>query len=142
MAILCKIFRIRFLATDFNIGTISITLQIALQYSIHKVFTGRLLIFLQLRTSRGYLLPRTCSADCLQDNSSTRIPQKTPSSFVKDACLQLRCLAIDVLLFRAFAWRGPHRKHSFPYIVVTFLKEGVYRPSDIPVWRRGRIPPP
>jgi hypothetical protein len=63
----------------------------------------------------------TRSADCLQDNSSARIPRKTPSSFIKDACLELRCLAIDVLLFRAFAWRGPHRKHSFPY-VVTFLR--------------------
>jgi hypothetical protein len=38
---------------------------------------------------------------------------------VKDACLQLRCLATDILLFRAFASHGPHRKHSFPYIVLT-----------------------
>jgi hypothetical protein len=51
---------------------------------------------------------------------SARTTKKTPSSFVKDACLQLCCLATDVLLFRGFAWRGPHRKHSFPYIVVTF----------------------
>jgi hypothetical protein len=61
------------------------------------------------------------SADCLKDNSSARTPQKTPYSFVKDACLRLRCLAIDVL-FHAFSWRGPHTKHAFPYIVVTFLR--------------------
>jgi hypothetical protein len=30
--------------------------------------------------------------------SSARTPRKTPSSTVKNACLQLRCLAIDVLL--------------------------------------------
>jgi hypothetical protein len=65
----------------------------------------------------------TCSADC-QDNSFARTPRKTQSLFVEDACLQLRCLALDVLLFRAFAWCGPHRKHSFPYIV-TFLR-GVF----------------
>jgi hypothetical protein len=51
------------------------------------------------------------SADCLQHNSSART--------------QLRFLAVDVLLFSAFAWRGPHRKHSFPYIVITFLR-GVF----------------
>jgi hypothetical protein len=71
----------------------------------------------------------TRSADCLQDNSSARTPWKTPSSLVKDAYLQLRCLAIDVLLYCAFTWRRSHRKHSFPYIVVTFLSEGVYQPS-------------
>jgi hypothetical protein len=75
----------------------------------------------------------TRSADCLQDNSSTRTLRKTPS-FVKNLCLQLRCLAIDVLLFRAFAWREPHRKHSFPYILVSFLWMGVYRSSH----RNGR----
>jgi hypothetical protein len=72
---------------------------------------------------------RTRSAGCLQDNSSARTPRKTPSSFVKDACLQLRCLAIYDLLFRGFAWRRQHRKHSYPYIVVTFLKGRVYLPS-------------
>jgi hypothetical protein len=48
----------------------------------------------------------TCSPNCLQENSSARIPRKTPSSVVKDACLQLHCLAVDVLLFRAFASAG------------------------------------
>jgi hypothetical protein len=33
-----------------------------------------------------------------------------------DACLQLHGLAINVLLFRALAWRGEQK--SFPYIVV------------------------
>jgi hypothetical protein len=56
-------------------------------------------------------------ADFRQDNSSARTPRKTPPSFVKNACLQLRCLAVD-FLFRAFAWHGPHIKHSFPYIFV------------------------
>jgi hypothetical protein len=42
--------------------------------------------------------------------------------FFKNACLQLRYLATDVLLFRVFAWRRPHRKHSFSYIVVKFLR--------------------
>jgi hypothetical protein len=69
----------------------------------------------------------TGRADCLQDKSSARKPQKTPPSFLKDECLQLSCLVTDVLLFRAFAWRGPHIKHSFPYIVVTFLRGRVYR---------------
>jgi hypothetical protein len=62
------------------------------------------------------------SADCLQDKSSARIPQKTLSSFLKGACLQLRCLVVNVLLFCAFAWSRPHRKHNFPYIVLTFLR--------------------
>jgi hypothetical protein len=58
----------------------------------------------------------------LRYTGSARTTQKTPSSFVKNACLQFRCLATDVLLFSAFAWRGPHRKRSFPYIVVTFWR--------------------
>jgi hypothetical protein len=33
------------------------------------------------------------------------------------ACLQLRYLTTDFLYLRAFARRGPHRKHSFPSIV-------------------------
>jgi hypothetical protein len=57
----------------------------------------------------------TGSADFLQDNTSARAPRKTPPSFVKYACVQLRCLAIDVLLFRAFAWHGPHRKQFSLY---------------------------
>jgi hypothetical protein len=36
------------------------------------------------------------------------------------------CLAIDVLLFRSFAWRRPCRKHRFPYIVDTFLRGWVF----------------
>jgi hypothetical protein len=48
----------------------------------------------------------TCSTNCLQDNFSAQTPQKTLSSVVKDACLQLCCLAIDVLLFHAFASAG------------------------------------
>jgi hypothetical protein len=52
-------FPTRFLATGFNTGTITVTFQISLHYSTHKVFTGRLLILLQLRTSCDYLLPRT-----------------------------------------------------------------------------------
>jgi hypothetical protein len=51
--------------------------------------------------------------------------ENTVFFFVIDVSLQLRCLATDFLLFRAFAWRGSHRKHSFPYIVVTFLR-GVF----------------
>jgi hypothetical protein len=82
----------------------------------------------------------TRNADCLQDNSSARTARKIQSSFDMNACLQLRCLAIDVLSFRAFVRRRPHRKHSFPYIIVMFLGS-VYRVFK-PVWRRGRIPPP
>jgi hypothetical protein len=58
---------------------------------------------------------RTRSNDCLQNNSSARTPRITPSSFVKDVCLQLCFLSIDVLLFRAFAWRGQHRKQFSLY---------------------------
>jgi hypothetical protein len=47
-----------------------------------------------------------CRVDCLQDNSFTRIPPKTPPPVLNDACLHIRCLAIDVLLFRAFASAG------------------------------------
>jgi hypothetical protein len=43
------------------------------------------------------------SVHCLQDNSSARTQRKTPCSFVKDACLQLRCLVIDVIFFSVFA---------------------------------------
>jgi hypothetical protein len=96
---------------------------------IHKYY-GRLLILLQLRTSRGYLLQRT---DWLLAPIVYKItPLHGPHGkhrlllFFKDACLQLRCLATDVLLFRAFAWRWRHRKHSFPYIVVTFLRGEVF----------------
>jgi hypothetical protein len=64
-------------------------------------------------------------ADCLQDNSSARTPRKTRSYFVKDACLQLRCLEIDVLFFRAFAWCGPHRKHNFPLYCCHVLNLGL-----------------
>jgi hypothetical protein len=69
------------------------------------------------------LLLRTSVAASYREltDASARIPRQTPSSFLKDACLQLHCLARDVLFFRAFAWRGPHRKRSFFYIVVTFL---------------------
>jgi hypothetical protein len=72
----------------------------------------------------------TRSSDCLQDNSSARTHGKHRVLFVKDAYLQLRCVAVDVVLFRAFAWRRPHRKHSFPYIVVTF-STGVFTGSRI-----------
>jgi hypothetical protein len=39
-------------------------------------------------------------------NTSARAPRKTPSFTVKEACLQLRCLSTDILLFRAFAYTG------------------------------------
>jgi hypothetical protein len=61
--------------------------------------------------------------DYLQDNSSARTPWKTPPSFVKNACLQLHCLAINVSLFREFAWRWPHRK-QFPLYCCHGLKVG------------------
>jgi hypothetical protein len=38
-------------------------------------------------------------------NFSARIPRKTPSSVAKEACLKLRCLAIDILLLHAYASR-------------------------------------
>jgi hypothetical protein len=41
-----------------------------------------------------------------------------------DACLQLRCLAIYFLQFRAPAWRKPNRKHNFPSVVASIR---VYR---------------
>jgi hypothetical protein len=63
----------------------------------------------------------TRRADCLQDNSSARTPRKPLASFVKDACLQLHCLAVDVLFFCAFAWRGPYRK-QFPLYCSEVLK--------------------
>jgi hypothetical protein len=39
-------------------------------------------------------------------NSSARTPRKMPSSVIKNACLLVRYLAIDILLFRAFASAG------------------------------------
>jgi hypothetical protein len=39
-------------------------------------------------------------------NHFARTPRKTPTSIVKNACLQLRCLATDVLFFRSFATGG------------------------------------
>jgi hypothetical protein len=42
----------------------------------------------------------------LSYNPSAQAPQKAPSSVVNDACLLVRCLTIDVLLFRAFASAG------------------------------------
>jgi hypothetical protein len=39
-------------------------------------------------------------------NPSARTPRKTSSSIVKKACLQLRCLAINVLLLSAFPCAG------------------------------------
>jgi hypothetical protein len=38
MATLMQIFPMLFLATDFNTGTITVTLQISLHYSAHKIF--------------------------------------------------------------------------------------------------------
>jgi hypothetical protein len=64
----------------------------------------------------------TRSAECLQDNSSARTPRKTPSSFVKNACLQFRCLAIDVLFHTT-------QKTQFLLYWCHVLKGGVYRPS-------------
>jgi hypothetical protein len=93
-------------------------------------------MLLQLRITRGYLLPTTelnRSADCLQGNSSVLIPRKTLSSFVKNSCLKLRRLAIDVLFFRSFASRRSHRKQSFPYIVVTLSRE--YLPAVALKWQ-------
>jgi hypothetical protein len=52
-----------------------------------------------------------------------RTTQKT-QPLVVDACLPLSCLATDFLYLRAFARRGPHRKHSFPSVVASIR---VYR---------------
>jgi hypothetical protein len=90
---------------DFNTGTINVTLQISLHYSTHSHHTLNLhrLTFNSFSTTNfPWLSPTenwTCSADCLQGNSSARTPRKTPSSIVEDACLQLRCLVIDVVFF-------------------------------------------
>jgi hypothetical protein len=78
----------------------------------------------------------TRSADCLQDNCSVRTPRKTPSSSVKDACLQLRCLARDVLLFREFARRGPHRK-QFP--LLSKLLRNLATDCLPRIWLRGNL---
>jgi hypothetical protein len=71
----------------------------------------------------------TGRADYHQGDSSARTPRKMPSYFVKDACLQLRCLAIDVLFFLAFAWRGPTYKTQFRWYCCHVLKRGVFQPS-------------
>jgi hypothetical protein len=130
---LCKRFPIRFLATDFNTGTITVTLQISLHYSTQN------LQFTYLRLHRPTSNSCSCmnflwrsptekrltgSADCLQDNSTARTPRKTPSFSVKDACLQLRCLATGILLFRAFAWHGLHRKQLPLYCC--YILKGVF----------------
>jgi hypothetical protein len=42
MAFSLQIFPIRFLATDFNTGTVTVILKISLHYSTHKVFSSQL----------------------------------------------------------------------------------------------------
>jgi hypothetical protein len=100
--------------------------------SIHTVSLHRPTCNSSSTTNFPWLTPNenwlTRSADSLQDKSSARTARKTPSSFFKDACLQFRCLAIDVLLFRAFAWRGPNRK-QFPLNFCHVLKGGCLLPS-------------
>jgi hypothetical protein len=55
------------------------------------------------------------SAYCLQHNPSARTPPKHSLLLLIDACYSF------VAWQQAFAWRGPHKRNSFPYIVVTFL---------------------
>jgi hypothetical protein len=49
---------------------------------------------------RFSILPNT------SHNHFSRTPQETPSSIVKEACLLVRYLAVDVLIFRAFPSAG------------------------------------
>jgi hypothetical protein len=79
-------------------------------------------------------------------NSSARIPQETPSSVVKNACLLLRYLAVDVLLLRADAsvMRLPIRCLAMG-MCVTLLSSHVClgRPSalkyQIIMWERSKL---
>lgn len=69
----------------------------------------------------------THSANCLKDNSSAWTPQVN-SSFIKDVCLQLPCLAIVFLLFHVFAWCRPQKTGS-PILLSLSWGWGVYQPS-------------
>jgi hypothetical protein len=125
----------------FDIDTFQFTVTHALGFS---VFTSRILAYIKSSvhtlslnrpasnsstTNLPWLSPTenwlTRSAECLHYSSSARTPRKTPSSFVKGLCLQCRYLATDILLFRAFAWRRPHRKHKFPLYCYHMLKGSV-----------------
>jgi hypothetical protein len=63
-------------------------------------------------------------------NPSARILRKTPSSLVKDVCLLVRYLAVDVfLLSRACIWQetrclvmGIQVRIVFHYIMVYFMR--------------------
>jgi hypothetical protein len=120
MAIPLQSFPYPFPAKGFNTETITVTLRISLHYSTHKDFKSHVtsslvdfLILLLLRTSRGYLLPRTdwLVAPIIFKITPLHGPYGKHRLHLFRMCLQLRCLATDVLLFLAFVWRGPHRKH-------------------------------
>jgi hypothetical protein len=56
----------------YNTGTITASLSYTLQIlHINKVFSGRLLIILQLQTSHGYLQPKTDLLDCSHASVAT-----------------------------------------------------------------------
>jgi hypothetical protein len=59
-----------------------------------------------------------CSVNCLQDNSWARTPRKTPSSFVKNACLLVRYLAMDEC--------EPYIKHFLRHWFYCYVR--VFRP--------------
>jgi hypothetical protein len=94
---LCKVFPMRFLATDCNTGSINVTLQISLHYSTHEVLNH--ILSLQRPTSNS----STTNFPWLSPTENSLVfkiipphrPQSKHSIF-KDACLQLRCLATDV----------------------------------------------
>jgi hypothetical protein len=100
------VFTSRHLATDLNTETI-----ISNHYEVFLSSTN----FPWLSPTENSELTRR--AIRLQDNSFARTPRKTTSPVVLDACLRLRCLAIDFLQLRGLARRTPHRKYSFPSIV-------------------------
>jgi hypothetical protein len=53
---LYNVFTLRFLATDFNTGTITVTLQISLYYSTHKVFKSQVKSSLHRLTFKSQLI--------------------------------------------------------------------------------------
>jgi hypothetical protein len=67
-------------------------------------------------------------------NSSARTPRKTPCSVVNNACLLVRYLAMDVLLFRAYAlWIGVPSRYLAMDICVkiwSFHFLSFFLPSD------------
>jgi hypothetical protein len=69
-------------------------------------------------------------------NSSARTPRKTPSSLMKNACLLVRYLGMDIceqyrkhLFFYCCNHSALHSTGSYPIVACVFVAAGMYLPS-------------